>query len=198
MQPCIDNDCHVQWLTRHSWLMHDECGVNAAAFTPLESAVTGVWTFQTEEDGMKAWFFAKGLEPSDMASDNPDPSSWGTPLVDATLSPCDVSRKMKIVSTFPMRSPHMIAWRDLQDFCVARGTSIIPRSHPGSTVQLLTQADHQSHLLRASMVRLRSIDRRQLLWRVCRQHTVRIHRRLLLDQLHQGLQTGCPQSIIGR
>jgi hypothetical protein len=119
--------------------MHDECGVNATALTLIESAAAGVWAMQIEDDGMKAWFFARGLEPSDMANDNPDPSSWGEPLRDFVLSPCDVSKKMKIVSTFPMLYPHTIAWRDSQNFCVARGTSAIPRSHSRSTVQLLTE-----------------------------------------------------------
>jgi hypothetical protein len=78
------------------------CGVNAAAGTFGERFNGGVWAMQIEDDGIKAWFFARGLEPSDIASDNPNPSSWGLPVMNFAPGSCDMGatfRKMKIVST---------------------------------------------------------------------------------------------------
>jgi hypothetical protein len=77
------------------------CGVNAAAGTFGEQFKGGVWAMQIEDDGIKAWFFARGAEPSDIASDKPDPSSWPTPVMNFVPGPCDLKasfKKMKMVS----------------------------------------------------------------------------------------------------
>jgi hypothetical protein len=60
----------------------------------------GVWAAQVENDGIKAWFFARGSKPLGCDGANPDPSTWGTPLMNFVGDGCDIQKtfkKMKIV-----------------------------------------------------------------------------------------------------
>jgi hypothetical protein len=60
----------------------------------------GVWAAQVENNGIKAWFFARGSEPSDWNKDHPDPSNWGTPMMNFVGDGCDIRntfKKMQIV-----------------------------------------------------------------------------------------------------
>ncbi|KAI4637939.1 hypothetical protein J4E83_000757 [Alternaria metachromatica] len=82
---------------------HRDCGVNGPegsfgqAFNDNRG---GIWAAQVEDDGIKAWFFPRGHEPSGWDSANPDPNTWGTPVMNFVGDGCDIRntfKKMKII-----------------------------------------------------------------------------------------------------
>jgi len=87
---------------------HRDCGVNGPEGSfgqPFNDNRGGVWAAQVEDDGIKAWFFPRGHEPSDWDSANPDPNTWSTPVMNFVGDGCDIRntfKKMKIVSTFDL------------------------------------------------------------------------------------------------
>ncbi|KAF1945102.1 hypothetical protein EJ02DRAFT_297452, partial [Clathrospora elynae] len=88
------------------------CGVNAPDGTfdkPVNDNRGGIWATQVEADGIKTWFFARGHEPLDIGSDSPDPSKWGTPVMNFVPDHCDMQtafRKMKIVINISFCGSH--------------------------------------------------------------------------------------------
>ncbi|GAA6033693.1 hypothetical protein JCM8097_004385 [Rhodosporidiobolus ruineniae] len=52
---------------------------------------SGVYALEWSSSGIKAWFFARDQIPSDITSKNPEPSSWGTPVMYIAASSCDPS-----------------------------------------------------------------------------------------------------------
>jgi hypothetical protein len=60
---------------------------------------------QKETDTMKIWHFKEGEIPADIASGNPDPSTWKNPTVDMSPQSCDLSKaftKLFVVSLHHM------------------------------------------------------------------------------------------------
>jgi hypothetical protein len=80
------------------------CGATAPYGTfgnSLNKKGGGVWATQVEADGIKIWYFAMSTVPADIKSDNPDPSTWSTPVMNFVSLKCDIRnawKKMKIVS----------------------------------------------------------------------------------------------------
>ncbi|KAH6851998.1 concanavalin A-like lectin/glucanase domain-containing protein [Alternaria alternata] len=79
------------------------CGVNGPdgslgqAFNDRHG---GVWAAEVSNGGIKAWFFARGSEPSGLDGDHPDPSRWGKPVMNFVGDGCDIQKtfkKMKII-----------------------------------------------------------------------------------------------------
>ena len=79
------------------------CGVNGPdgsfgqAFNDRHG---GVWAAEVSNGGIKAWFFARGSEPSGLDGDHPDPSRWGKPVMNFVGDGCNIQKtfkKMKIV-----------------------------------------------------------------------------------------------------
>ncbi|KAH6878326.1 concanavalin A-like lectin/glucanase domain-containing protein [Alternaria rosae] len=84
---------------------HRDCGVNGpkGSFGQVfNDNRGGIWATQVEDDSIKAWFFARGREPSGWDSANPDPSTWGMPLMNFVGDGCDIRntfKKIKIART---------------------------------------------------------------------------------------------------
>jgi len=79
------------------------CGVDAQDGTfgeTFNAAGGGIWATQLESEGIKIWFFPRGSEPADYLSGNPDPGTWGQPVMNFAPDNCDMAmfQKMKIVS----------------------------------------------------------------------------------------------------
>ncbi|KAL1611432.1 hypothetical protein SLS59_000151 [Nothophoma quercina] len=75
----------------------------------------GVWATQVEAEGIKIWYFAKSAIPTDINSESPDPSKWGTPVMSFVPQNCDIRntwKKMKIINniTFCGESAGGEAW----------------------------------------------------------------------------------------
>ncbi|GAA5918817.1 hypothetical protein JCM6882_006358 [Rhodosporidiobolus microsporus] len=51
----------------------------------------GVYALEWSSAGIKSWFFPRAEIPSDITSRNPDPSSWGTPVMNIAASSCNPS-----------------------------------------------------------------------------------------------------------
>ncbi|TFK48559.1 glycoside hydrolase family 16 protein [Heliocybe sulcata] len=50
----------------------------------------GVFAHLWDDSGISVWHFARGSVPGDIAAQNPDPSSWGTPSASWATSSCNV------------------------------------------------------------------------------------------------------------
>jgi len=61
----------------------------------------GIWATQIEAEAITIWHFTRSAIPADIASETPDPSKWGKPILSLLPQKCDISKawkKMKIVS----------------------------------------------------------------------------------------------------
>ncbi|KAG9189563.1 hypothetical protein G6011_06431 [Alternaria panax] len=98
----------IEGVSKNSWNMlslhtaHTPCKMRDNGGTGQASSNHhgGVWAAQFENDGIKAWFFARGSEPSDLHGDHPDPSRWGEPVMNFVGDSCDIRKsfkKMKII-----------------------------------------------------------------------------------------------------
>lgn len=61
----------------------------------------GVLATQIDVTGIRVWQFARSMVPENMKNENPDPNSWGTPVLHFVPKECDIRAawtKMKIVS----------------------------------------------------------------------------------------------------
>jgi hypothetical protein len=81
------------------------CGVDAPDGTfgnSFNQHKGGIWAVQVEAEGIKAWFFPyDGNVPSDALTANPDPSTWGKPVMNFAPDHCNIKtafQRMKIVS----------------------------------------------------------------------------------------------------
>lgn len=74
------------------------CGVNGPdgsfgqAFNDRHG---GVWAAEVSNGGIKAWFFARGSEPSGLDGDHPDPSRWGKPVMNFVGDGCDIQKTLE-------------------------------------------------------------------------------------------------------
>ena len=60
----------------------------------------GVWAVQVYTSGVRAWYFPRNAVPAGVTAANPDPSQWGTPLMDFVAQNCNVEQafqQMKII-----------------------------------------------------------------------------------------------------
>ncbi|KAI9737273.1 MAG: hypothetical protein M1818_005806 [Claussenomyces sp. TS43310] len=69
------------------------CGVTTTDTTNYGNGFNsnggGVYAMQWASDGIYVWFYAHGNVPSDMLSDSPDTTTWGTPMVSLRSNTCD-------------------------------------------------------------------------------------------------------------
>ncbi|KAF8315336.1 hypothetical protein DL93DRAFT_2057199 [Clavulina sp. PMI_390] len=66
----------------------------ASAGAPFNAAGGGVFAMEWTSNGLKIWFFPRGSEPSDIASQNPNPNNWSTTYQKAAWSShtCDTKK----------------------------------------------------------------------------------------------------------
>jgi hypothetical protein len=60
----------------------------------------GVWAVQTYTNGVRAWYFPRNAVPAGVTVANPDPSTWGAPMMDFVADNCNVVQafqQMKII-----------------------------------------------------------------------------------------------------
>jgi len=59
------------------------CGIESSSLssygTPFNSGGGGVYAMEWTSSGVKIWFFPRNSIPSDLAANNPSPSTWGIP-----------------------------------------------------------------------------------------------------------------------
>jgi hypothetical protein len=114
--PCKMRDSHGSGETRPDLECMDghDCGVNGpdGSFGHVfNDNRGGVWPAQIEHDGIKAWFFARGREPSGWNSPNPDPSTWGTPVMNFVGDGCDIRKTFKKMQIVRMLTPMVVNTR---------------------------------------------------------------------------------------
>jgi hypothetical protein len=79
------------------------CGVSAPSGTfgdTFNKKGGGLWATQIEAEAIKIWYFEQSAIPSDIKSNTPEPSKWGTPVLHFVPWNCDIRnawKKMKIV-----------------------------------------------------------------------------------------------------
>jgi hypothetical protein len=75
----------------------DGCGVsgNSTSYGDgFNARKGGLYVLYLEEDALKVWLFLRDSIPADIMAGNPDPSGWGTPLLDfeSRSSGCEVAQ----------------------------------------------------------------------------------------------------------
>jgi hypothetical protein len=74
------------------------CGVAGAADTFGEAYNAlggGVYALELRSAGIRVWSFPRASIPSDISSQTPDPSTWGTALADFPNTECDIGSHFK-------------------------------------------------------------------------------------------------------
>ncbi|KAJ5795289.1 Concanavalin A-like lectin/glucanase subgroup [Penicillium paradoxum] len=84
----VSTNCH------NATAENSGCGVIGGVDTygqAMNNLGGGVYALELRTEGIRVWFFPRDSIPSDITSENPDPSTWGTALADFPSTDCDIA-----------------------------------------------------------------------------------------------------------
>ncbi|EHK26304.1 glycoside hydrolase family 16 protein, partial [Trichoderma virens Gv29-8] len=89
--PVATGNCDNTFQNPPNQYLNQGCTANDAK-GPWASASGGTYAIEWTSDYIKLYNWARGAEPSNLASSNPDTATWGTPAVNLQNSNCNIDR----------------------------------------------------------------------------------------------------------